>query len=95
MEQTYNDIQAGKIVYQKLQIKGVTAHSWLVIAMKKNKGSYDLTLIDSNYAAPQKYRFYNSDNHFYTEEYGKFSPYIEKSAEEEKLSETIKNYCKK
>lgn len=94
MDKTFADIQAGKIVYHKLQIKGIVAHAWLVSGMVQTGNGYILTVLDSNYSRAQTYRYTYGDTHMYHRQYGKFSPYREKKKEEKKLRKTINEYCK-
>lgn len=83
-----------KIAYQKLQIKGITAHAWLVVGIKKNSDGYDLGVVDSN--APQVTKSFNyrvGNTSFYTKSYGDFVPYLEFKREELRLSSLAKSYC--
>lgn len=52
MDQAYKLVKNEKrIVYQKLQMRGIESHAWLVIDMNKTDNGYDLDVIDSNYSA--------------------------------------------
>ncbi len=52
MDETYKLVKRQKrIVYQKLQMKGIESHAWLVIDMMKTEQGYDLDVVDSNYYA--------------------------------------------
>lgn len=93
LDKTYSDIQEGKIVYQKLQIKGIVAHAWLVNGMEKTPNGYILNVLDSNYSGTETYRYVEGRTHFYHPSYGRFSPYSEKKKKEKKMQKAIKKYC--
>lgn len=89
----YVDVQK-KVAYEKLQIKGITAHAWLVVGMKKNTSGYDLGFIDSNNPRMSEiYSYKIGDTSFNLLGYGKFVPYLEFKNEERRLLETGKIYC--
>nr|BDT28397.1 hypothetical protein BHI3_18630 [Bacteriovorax sp. HI3] len=84
-----------KIAYQKLQIKGITSHAWLITNMKKvDGGGYEIGLIDSNNPRQcENYSYKNGDESFFEKGYGNFVPYLEFTREEERLSYAAKTYC--
>lgn len=48
MDELYDQVVNGKqVVYQKLQMKGLAAHSWLVIHMRKTETGYSMDVVDS------------------------------------------------
>jgi hypothetical protein len=49
MDELYDQVQKGEVVYQKLQLQGIDAHAWLVIGMVKTRDGYTLKIIDSNF----------------------------------------------
>ncbi|HEX7675279.1 MAG TPA: hypothetical protein VF412_13980 [Bdellovibrio sp.] len=52
MDDLYKEVRVNnRIVYQKLQIPGITAHAWLVVDMKKSSDGYVLEVLDSNYGS--------------------------------------------
>lgn len=86
--------EANKIAYQKLQIKGITAHSWLVTDVKKTENGYVLGVIDSNW--PNQSMMYNykvGDRSFLSKSYGHFVPYLEFTREEDRLLTVAKKHC--
>lgn len=88
--------QQKKIAYQKLQIKGITSHAWLVTNIIKTESGYDLGYLDSN--DPMRlnlYRYKIGDESFNIKGYGNFVPYLEFKREEEKLNQVAQNYCNK
>ena len=89
MDELYDYVEVkGNIAYQKLQMKGLTAHAWLVISVKKVSGGYDLEIIDSN--TPYQttmYSYRNGMKSFTHWMFGDFVPYTERSKE----LETVKN----
>lgn len=95
MDRLYDYVEnQKKIAYQKLQIKGITAHAWLVHRMKKMEDGYILSYVDSN--APQEvltYHYKYTDRSFFIKGYGNFVPYLEFVKEEERLTTVAKNYC--
>lgn len=96
MDDLYSYVVGGKnIAYQKLQIKGIDAHAWLVVDMKKRAYGYDLYIIDSNfYKAPIRYTYNYGDTHFTHPDYGNFVPYLEKEKELRRLKKTVTKFCR-
>ena len=83
-----------KIAYQKLQIKGITSHAWLVIGTTKTSNGMEIGYIDSNSPNMSKnYSYLIGDISFYTKSYGQFVPYLEFKREENRLSSIAKNFC--
>lgn len=83
-----------KMAYQKLQIKGITSHAWLIVGIKRSLEGIDLDYIDSN--SPRLIKTYSykyGDRSFYTPKYGNFVPYLEYTKEEERLLQTAKAFC--
>lgn len=95
MDELYTDVEIrGNIAYQKLQIKGITAHAWLVVNMKKERNGYLLEVIDSNYPrVTMFYRYEEGDTRFNHEYYGEFTPYLEETKEMERIVSTIQGNC--
>ena len=95
MDELYDYVETeGNIAYQKLQIKGIDAHAWLVVNMKKVSNGYDLEILDSNYPSSTNfYKYRLGQTHFNHEYYGKFTPYLERKAEMEKLTLTVLKQC--
>jgi len=96
-------VQEGNVAYQKLQIKGVTAHAWLVVDMKKRPSGYRLFVLDSNFPGetlPIDYDFgdtsMNASSFGYGAGsfYGDFAPYTGRKAELRKVKKAIKKFCK-
>jgi hypothetical protein len=83
-----------KMAYEKLQIKGITAHAWLIVGMKKSTNGYEIGLIDSNNPmAIENYTYKYGESSFYDKSYGNFVPYTEFIREEDRLRLVSKNYC--
>jgi hypothetical protein len=83
-----------KIAYNKLQIKGITAHAWLVVDMRRDHNGYELDIIDSNYGYVQTYKYTQGMQSFYHGYYGDFVPYLEQTREQTKLEKTVTQFCK-
>ena len=83
MDELYDYVEReGNIAYQKLHIKGVTAHAWLVVKMKKVNDGYDLQILDSNFANyTSVYQYREGMTSFTHWSYGKFVPYLERKNE--------------
>jgi hypothetical protein len=91
----YVEVQR-KIAYQKLQIKGITSHAWLVVAVKPMPSGYDLEIIDSNHPRETEiYSYKFGDDSFFIKKYGSFVPYLEYTREEAKLVAIGKRFCEK
>lgn len=95
MDNLYEETEINKnISYQKLQMKGITAHAWLVVSMKKFDNGYDLEVIDSNYQNMTKiYQYRHGDTHLLYREKSPFTPYLENTFEMERINTTIKEAC--
>ncbi len=95
LDEVYDYVKIkNKIAYQKLQIKGITAHSWLVVGIKKKPNGYSIGIIDSN--TPRQttqYKYEYGNTSFYDKDYGVFVPYLEFKREEERLTAIAKKYC--
>lgn len=95
MDELYDYVEVqGNIAYEKLQIKGITAHAWLVVNMKKTAKGYDLEVIDSNFQQQTSIYKYvegmTSFRHYY---YGNFTPYLERKGEMEKVQLAVMKQC--
>ena len=95
MDELYNYVEKeGNIAYQKLQIRGLTAHSWLVIRMKKVQTGYDLQILDSNFPYSTSIYNYREGMTFLTHwNYGKFVPYLERKNELEQIRLSLLKFC--
>lgn len=95
MDELYNYVEVeGNIAYQKLQIKGVTAHAWLVVNMKQVDNGYDLEILDSNFQYQTSvYKYREGMTNFYHYGYGNFVPYLERKTEMDKVTMTILKKC--
>lgn len=83
-----------KIAYQKLQIKGITSHAWLIVGMKRTETGFEIGYLDSN--SPRmslNYTYKSGDTSFNVKGYGDFVPYLEFKREEERLVDSGKVYC--
>lgn len=94
MHDLYAQVQAGDVVYQKLQIAGITAHAWLVIGMVRGRNGFDLQVLDSNYSSPQIYEYRFGDTSLFHNYYGNFVPYTGEVREEERLKRVRSRFCK-
>ncbi len=65
MDESYDLVKnKNQIIYQKLQIPGITSHAWLVVDMTKlqEQDGYALEVVDSNYPGHVKrVNYYNGD----------------------------------
>ncbi len=83
-----------KVAYQKLQIKGITSHAWLVVDIKPGPNGYELGLIDSNNPKMcESYSYKFGDESFFENSYGNFVPYLEFIREEERIASVARAYC--
>jgi hypothetical protein len=95
MDKVYKYVEVDKkIAYQKLQIKGITSHAWLIVGMKEGPSGYEVGLIDSNNPRQsENYTYKVGDESFYEKSYGNFVPYLEFTREEERLASVAKTFC--
>ena len=83
-----------KVAYQKLQIKGITSHSWLVMGMRSMPNGYEVGYVDSNNPNQcQNYSYKNGEDSFFIKGYGNFVPYLGFTREEERLVTAARTYC--
>lgn len=95
MDDLYKQVSQGDVVYQKLQIKGITAHAWLVVGMEKTADGYEMAVIDSNSPVrTQSYSYKDGDTSLYHYYYGNFVPYTGKNRELRKLKRKVKSFCR-
>lgn len=95
MDTVYQYVEVDKkIAYQKLQIKGITSHAWLIVGMKKAEAGYEIGLIDSNMPRMSRnYTYKIGDSSFNEKSYGDFVPYLEFTREESRISSVAKKFC--
>lgn len=94
MHELYDDVSSGDIAYQVLQIKGVTAHAWLVTEVTKTSNGYTFKVLDSNYPTELKtYNYKFGQTSFYHSYYGKFVAYTYKDREEERIQKRVEKFC--
>ncbi len=99
MDELYQYVEIeGNIAYQKLQIKGIVAHAWLVVKMKPYKDGYrdgyDLEIIDSNYPSiTLTYQYRDGQTSFTYSHFGNFTPYLERKSELSKIKGVIAKRC--
>ncbi len=88
-------VEKKNFAYLKLQIKGISSHSWLVYDMKKNSEGYVLKLVDSNASTrPKEYTYKFGDTELKNfRKYGDFLVYLEEKKEQKRLKKTVKTFC--
>jgi hypothetical protein len=82
------------IAYQKLQMKGIDAHAWLVYDMDKTRHGYKIKVIDSNSYSTRTINYTNGDTSIYDPWYGNIIPYTGRKLELKKAKRAIKKFCK-
>ena len=97
MEKLYNYIQEGDIVYQMLQLEGITAHAWLVAGMEQTANGYELHVIDSNFPAQVQRATYTIGDSYVrgTWQYGNFAPHTGNKGEERGLKKARRKFCER
>lgn len=95
MDALYTEVEINNnIAYNKLQIPGIDAHAWLVVNVEKVKGGYNLEVLDSNYPSRTEiYRYREGDTELNYHGYFKFTPYLERTNEMEKIKKAIAKKC--
>lgn len=93
MDDLFARIQAGEVVYQKLQMPGVVAHAWLVLGMTQTSDGYQLLVLDSNTYSPDTYTYRKGMTSFNYFGYSHFVPYTGKTKEEAKLRRIVAKDC--
>ena len=95
MDQVYKYVGIEKkIAWEKLQLKGITSHAWLIVDIKKLDDGYDLGIIDSNNPRMSTlYSYRTGDESFFVKGYGDFIPYLELKREEERITVAGEVFC--
>ena len=94
MDVLHYDITLNKmIVWQMLQMPGVTSHAWLVADMKKLPDGYDLTVVDSNFPGTYTVHYHNGDDAVRILNYPEFVPYTGNSRDFAKIRRAQNDYC--
>jgi hypothetical protein len=95
MNELYQRISDGEVVYQKLQLPGIVAHAWLVMGMIKHSDGYTLKVIDSNYNSIQTHEYRYGDTSLRYSYFGNFVPYTDNTREERRLREAREKFCRR
>ena len=83
-----------KIAYQKLQIKGITSHAWLIVGILPGPNGFEIGLLDSNKPnMTRNYSYKYGDTSFNEKSYGDFVPYLEFTREESRIDSVAKMFC--
>lgn len=95
MDKLYKYVEKeDNIAYQKVQIKGIDAHAWLVKSMTKTRHGYTLHVLDSNSTYIRHIEYRVGDTSIRDPWYGDIIPYTGRKAELKRLKRVIKRYCK-
>jgi hypothetical protein len=92
MDELYDRVSKGEVVYQMLQMPGVIAHAWLVSGMEKTDDGYKLQIIDSN-IGNDEYTYRKGMTQFNYMGYYHFVPYTGQQGEEKKLMSKMTEFC--
>jgi hypothetical protein len=97
MDELYERVQAGEVVYQMLQMPGITAHAWLVLDMRPVTGwaqGYELQVSDSNFPGEvRRHHYYRGDASISYHGMTRFVPYTRETNEEERLRQRLSETC--
>ncbi len=93
MDELFARVQMGEVVYQKLQMPGITAHAWLVLGMTKTSNGYRLLVLDSNSYSPDTYDYEKGMTSFEYHGFTNFVPYTGKTKEENKMKSIVAKDC--
>jgi hypothetical protein len=94
MDQLYERVSRGEVVYQMLQMPGIMAHSWLVVGMEKTSSGYEIETVDSNVPGGSSLYKYSRDMKRLDYSYlTTFVPYIAQTGEEANLRDKLTDEC--
>lgn len=95
MDALYERVQAGEIIYLKLQLRGVAAHAWLVTRMERSSRGYLLTVLDSNFPGETLVEEYVRGSRAIqlASAAREVAPYTEFSWELDRMREARDRYC--
>lgn len=93
MNALYERVSQGEVVYQVLQMPGITAHSWLVVGMTQKNSGYEIKVLDSNFGNIETYIYIPGMTEFSYYGGTKFVPYTGQEKEERKLREKLMKEC--
>ena len=88
-------VKKDNVAYVKVQVKGIDAHAWLVLDMKKTSDGYRLLVVDSN--SPNSTRtlyYYEGKGSIYDSWYGNVVPYLGREAEMRRLKRVVSKFCR-
>lgn len=95
-DEVHKQVSKGRVVFLKLQLEGIQAHSWLVIStFKPTFHGLNLIVLDSNQYELKFVTYREGEHSLYYPGEGRFVPYIEFENEELKLIQTREEFCKK
>lgn len=95
MDELYQRVMVKhEVVYQKLQLPGITSHAWLVIYMVKEANGYLLTVSDSNFLTLKTRRYTRGSTQMMYGNKG-FVPYIEFTDELQRLDQVVRYNCRR
>ncbi|MBI2606775.1 MAG: hypothetical protein HYW49_11920 [Deltaproteobacteria bacterium] len=98
MDRLYQEVEGShRIVFQMLQLKGITSHSWLVAGMTRILNGYQLHVVDSNAPLVTRTFLYRyGDTTIYSPSFKEyFVPYRGFTRDLRKIFRTIREYCNK
>lgn len=90
----YHEVEVeNKIAYQKLQMPGVVAHSWLVVNVEKQSTGFDIYAIDSNRPSQTLYYPYRYGDRYLNIGGYRSVPYSEEKDEYRDYNRVFKKRC--
>jgi hypothetical protein len=94
MDELYDLVKnQGQIVYQKLQMPGITAHSWLVTNMRPTRTGYAITVVDSNFREAQVIEYSRGDTALLYFNGTHFIPYTSRNRDWKKIVKLQSEFC--
>lgn len=98
MDRLYQEVEGShRIVFQMLQLEGITSHSWLVAGVTKIANGYLLHIVDSNAPlATRTFLYRYGDTTIYSPSFKEyFAPYRGFTRDLRKILRTLREYCGK
>ncbi|MCC7443082.1 MAG: hypothetical protein IT285_15725 [Bdellovibrionales bacterium] len=92
MDRLYASVRQGRVMYQMLQIPGIPAHAWLVVAMSPTATGYRMVVVDSNFGSPQEVNYTHGAESL-SWAYGRFVPYTMRSTELSRHESAVRSFC--
>lgn len=94
MDELYNEVEIkNNIVWVMLQLKGISAHAWLITAIIPTTDGYSIFAIDSNYPLTTRKVTFRQGDRSLNDYYGEMVPYLGRQNDFRRFKQATDEYC--